>query len=217
MLLRWWGAVPYTLEALALGASTGAYARGYDAVVRLLSPSYDLGQVRLSVRPRHSGVIAHAHHGAAPCAELSPQSQRPHDGSRLHWERPGGRRLRGSARARRRQRSLVAVGRRFGRCRGGRRLHDGPWLRAAGAHSLRALPLGGARYGAGRGDGRACRWGGGCARAGRFAVTYFPTIVWPSAGVAVLMGTVCYGAFLAIPAVINCGGRALWRYSLSKS
>ena len=52
---------------------------------------------------------------------------------------------------------------------------------------------------------------------GGFAVTYFPTIVWPSAGVAVLMGAVCYGAFLAIPAVINCGGRALWRYSLSKS
>ena len=52
---------------------------------------------------------------------------------------------------------------------------------------------------------------------GGFAITYFPTIVWPSAGAAVLMGAVCYGAFLAIPAVINCGGRALWRYSLSKS
>ena len=52
---------------------------------------------------------------------------------------------------------------------------------------------------------------------GGFAITYFPTIVWPSAGAAVLMGAVCYGAFLAIPAVTNCGGRALWRYSLSKS
>ena len=52
---------------------------------------------------------------------------------------------------------------------------------------------------------------------GGFAVTYFPTIVWPSASAAVLVGAVCYGVFLAIPAVINCGGRALWHYSLSKS
>lgn len=217
VLLRWWGGRPYTLEALALGASTGLMLVAHDAVVRLLSPGHDFGQVYLPVRPRYSGAVAGAHHGAAPRAKLPPQSRRPHDGTGLHWEGPA-------------EGASVAA-----------RVRDGgSVLLSLSADALESAVVAADSMTArgfglsGRTHFALFRWeardtvlvvamGALVAGAvvalvqGGFAVTYFPTIVWPSAGVAVLMGAVCYGAFLAIPAVINCGGRALWRYSLSKS
>lgn len=218
VLLRWWGGRPYTLEALALGASTGLMLVAHDAVVRLLSPGHDFGQVYLPVRPRYSGAVAGAHHGAAPRAKLPPQSRRPHDGTGLHWERPGGRRLRGGARARRGQCPLVAVGRRFRKCRGGRRFHDGSWLRAVGGALISALFRWEAR------DtvlvvamGALVVGRSGRVRPGRVRDHLLSDDRVALCGSGRAYGAVCYGAFSGYSAVINCGGRALWRYSLSKS
>lgn len=50
---------------------------------------------------------------------------------------------------------------------------------------------------------------------GDTAVRYFPAIVVSPVGADVLVGALCYGAFLLLPTALNLGGRLAWRCSLS--
>ncbi|WP_304426758.1 energy-coupling factor transporter transmembrane component T [uncultured Adlercreutzia sp.] len=49
-----------------------------------------------------------------------------------------------------------------------------------------------------------------------FGLMYFPTVVFPAPGASAVAGLVCYGLFLAAPAVANGERRLAWRWSLSR-
>lgn len=133
VLFRWWGGRPYTLEALALGASTGLML----VAMMLWFASYHLVMTSDKFTYLFGRAIPALSLTLIMVLRLVPSYRRKADALMTAraciGKGPSGRRLCGSARARRRQRSLVAVGRRFGRCRRGCRLYDGPRLRLRGA------------------------------------------------------------------------------------
>lgn len=55
------------------------------------------------------------------------------------------------------------------------------------------------------------------AASGALSVDYFPTIAAPDASPLVVVGCVCFVAFLAVPAVIDLWEAASWRISLSRA
>ena len=217
VLFRWWGGRPYTLEALALGASTGLmlvammlWFASYHLVMTSDKFAYLFGRaipalsltlimvLRLvpSYRRKADALMtARACIGKGP-AEGASVAARVRDGGSVLLLLSADA-LEGAVVA---ADSMTARG--FG-LRGRTHFALFRW-------EARDTVLAGVMVALAAGAVVALVQGG-------FAVTYFPTIVWPSASAAVLVGAVCYGVFLAIPAVINCGGRALWHYSLSKS
>lgn len=217
VLFRWWGSRPYTLEALALGASTGLmlvammlWFASYHLVMTSDKFTYLFGRaipalsltltmvLRLvpSYRRKADALMtARACIGKGP-AEGASVAARVRDGGSVLLLLSADA-LEGAVVA---ADSMTARG--FG-LRGRTHFALFRW-------EARDTVLVGVMVALVAGAVVALVQGG-------FAVTYFPTIVWPSASAAVLVGAVCYGVFLAIPAVINCGGRALWHYSLSKS
>ena len=217
VLFRWWGDRPYTLEALALGASTGLmlvammlWFASYHLVMTSDKFAYLFGRaipalsltlimvLRLvpSYRRKADALMtARACIGKGP-AEGASVAARVRDGGSVLLLLSADA-LEGAVVA---ADSMTARG--FGL--------SGRTHFALFRWEARDTVLAGVMVALAAGAVVALVQGG-------FAVTYFPTIVWPSASAAVLVGAVCYGVFLAIPAVINCGGRALWHYSLSKS
>ena len=217
VLLRWWGGRPYTLEALALGASTGLmlvammlWFASFHLVMTSDKFTYLFGRaipalslvltmvLRLvpSYRRKADALMtARACIGKGP-AEGASVAARVRDGGSVLL----------SLSADALESAVVAADSMTARGFGLSGRTHFALFRWEARDTVLVVAMGALVVGAVAAFAQ-----------GGFAITYFPTIVWPSAGAAVLMGAVCYGAFLAIPAVINCGGRALWRYSLSKS
>lgn len=217
VLFRWWGGRPYTLEALALGASTGLmlvsmmlWFASYHLVMTSDKFTYLFGRaipalslvltmvLRLvpSYRRRASALMtARACIGKGP-AEGGSVPARVRDGGSVLLALSADA-LEGAVVA---ADSMVSRG--YGLPG---RTHFAPF-RWEGRDTVLAVAMVVLA-----GTAVAAIVSSGC------AVSYFPTIAMPPMGTGALVGVLCYGAFLAIPTFINCGGRASWRYSLSKS
>lgn len=217
VLFRWWGGRPYTMEALALGASTGLmlvsmmlWFASYHLVMASDKFTYLFGRAApalstvlvmvLRLVPsyrRHAAdlVTARACIGKGP-REDGPLAARVRDaGSILVLLSADA--LEGAVVA---ADSMAARG--FG-LPGRTHFALFRWsvrdtvlatvMAALAAGAVAALVLGGT------------------------SVAYFPTIAMPSANSVALGGGFCYAVLLALPTVVNIGGRASWRYSLSRS
>lgn len=217
VLFRWWGGRPYTLEALVLGASTGLmlasmmlWFASYHLVMTSDKFAYLFGRLipalslvltmvlRLvpSYRRRASALMT-----ARACIGKGSTE----GGSVAVRVRNGGSVLLALS-ADALEGAVVAADSMVSRGYGlPGRTHFAlfRWGRRDTVLAVAMVALAGAAV--------AAIVSGGC------AVSYFPTIAMPPMGTGALIGVLCYGAFLAIPTFINCGGRISWRYSLSKS
>lgn len=216
VLFRWWGERPYTMEALALGVSTGLmlvsmmlWFASYHLVMTSDKFTYLFGRaapalstilvmvLRLVPSYRHRAaalVTARACIGKGP-SEDGPFVARVRDaGSILALLSADA--LEGAVVA---ADSMAARG--FGL--------PGRTHFALFRWSARDTVLASVMTGLAAGAVIALVLGG-------TSVAYFPTIAMPPASSAALGGGLCYAALLALPVVVNLGGRASWRYSLSR-
>ena len=216
VLFTWWGGRPYTLEALALGASTGAML----VAMMLWFASYHLVMTADKFTYLFGGVIPALSMVLTMVLRLVPGYRRRADALLTaracigKWPAEGAGLVQ---RARAAAAALAALS--------ATALEDA----IITADSMRARGYGLAgrtRYALFRWDGRdvataavmAALLVGAVAAlvAGGTAVTFFPTISLPPLTPAGVLGGVCYGAFLALPTAYNLGERALWLCSLSR-
>lgn len=216
VLFTWLGGRPYTAEALVFGASTSAMFVGvllwffsYNHVMTSDRFTYLFGRLApaltlvftmvLRLVPtyrRKSRDIADARACVGHGASQGGLRDRVRAGTTLlsalvDWALEGSVVTADSMRSR-----GFGTGRRttFARYRFG--------VRDACLAAVLALLLAGAAAGA---------------ASGAFSVDYFPTIAAPGASPLVVVGCVCFVAFLAVPAVIDLWEAASWRISLSRA
>lgn len=215
VLFRWWAGRPYTLEALALGASTGLML----AAMMLWFASYHL----VMTSDKFTFLFGRALPGLSTVLvmvlRLVPTYRRRAE--KLATARAG-----------------IGQGPSEGATMGARVRSAGTVLSALSADALEgsiitADSMVARGYGLpGRTHYALFRWGrrdsvvlaamigllGATVVAllmGETAVRYFPAMVVSPLGPGMLVGALCYGLFLLLPTAINLGGRLAWRCSLS--